>query len=111
VTLCVKNRSYRREQRISFLENLALISTAATILGIFLTVYAIINNKTFKKESRLTREVTERIIKEENRLVREIIKETTEYLAKYLGDELNVISHPPRYTANTYTTTLYYTIY
>jgi hypothetical protein len=89
---------------MSFLENLALVGTAATILGVFLTGYAIVNNKTLKKESRLTREaiaeesrltreavemvikeesrLTREVIAEESRLTREMIKETT----KYLGD-------------------------
>jgi hypothetical protein len=78
---------------MNFLESLALVGTAATILGVFLTVYAIINNKTLKNESRLTREalaeesrLTRETIIEETKLTREMIKETTEYLAKYLGD-------------------------
>lgn len=67
---------------MTFMENLALVGTAATILGVFLTVYAIINNKTFKKESKLTREALEK----KSSLTREMIKETTEYVVKYLGD-------------------------
>jgi hypothetical protein len=81
------------ERKMNFLENLALVGTAATVLGVFLTGYAIVNNKTLKRESRLTREAIERVIKEESRLTREamaeeskltreMIKETT----KYLGD-------------------------
>ncbi|MDI6792844.1 MAG: hypothetical protein QME81_08275 [bacterium] len=41
---------------MGFLEALALVGTAATILGVFLTAYAMINNKILKKESKLTRE-------------------------------------------------------
>ncbi|MEW6619790.1 MAG: hypothetical protein AB1422_10725 [bacterium] len=63
-------------------ESLALVGTAATILGVFLTVYGVVNNKTLKHETKLTRET----IEEESKLTREMIKETTEYLAKYLGD-------------------------
>ncbi|MDI6793673.1 MAG: hypothetical protein QME81_12560 [bacterium] len=69
-------------EKMTFMENLALVGTAATILGVFLTVYAIINNKTLKKESKLTREALEK----ESSLTREMIKETTEYVVKYLGD-------------------------
>ena len=36
----------------------------ATILGVFLTLYAFINNRTLKEESRLTRELINRM--EEN---------------------------------------------
>lgn len=54
---------------MSFWELLALVGTVATILGISLTIYALINNKTLKEESRLTRE----IILEESRHTREIL--------------------------------------
>ncbi|MEW6096108.1 MAG: hypothetical protein AB1567_06245 [bacterium] len=74
---------------MTFVESLAGVGTAATILGVFLTVYAIINNKTLKKESMLTREalaeeskLTREVLAEESKLTREMIKETT----KYLGD-------------------------
>lgn len=67
---------------VTFWESMTLVGTAATILGVFLTVYATINNKTLKKESKLTRES----IAEESKLTREMIKETIDYLGKYLGD-------------------------
>ncbi|MBI4531656.1 MAG: hypothetical protein HY709_09035 [Candidatus Latescibacteria bacterium] len=54
---------------MGFWEALALVGTMATILGLFLTIYAIINNRTLKEESRLTRET----IIEESRLTREMI--------------------------------------
>ncbi len=73
---------------MSFIEALALVGTASTILGIFLTAYGIINNKTLKKESRLTREEIKAIreaIGEEVKVTREtvtkMIQETTKYLA------------------------------
>lgn len=72
-----------------FLEMLALVGTAATILGVFLTGYAIINNKTLKRESGLTRETTEKLMKEESRLTREMIKEVTEYLGNLIVVEGN----------------------
>jgi dihydroxyacetone kinase len=62
---------------MSFLENLALVGTATTILGVFLTGYAIVNNKTLKKESKLTREVLAEIIEKESKLTREAIAEET----------------------------------
>lgn len=75
----------KRGIKMDFGENLALIGTAATILGVFLTIYAIVNNKTLKKERKLTRE----IIAEETRLTREVIKEITEMIKEtiqYLGN-------------------------
>lgn len=41
---------------MNFLQALALVGTAATILGVFLTVYAIINNKMLKEERRIAME-------------------------------------------------------
>ena len=49
---------------MGFWELLALVSAMATILGVFLTLYAFINNRTLKEESRLTRELINRM--EEN---------------------------------------------
>jgi peroxiredoxin family protein len=62
---------------ITFWQAMALISTAATILGVFLAVYGMINNKTLKKESALTREAIQsnmEAIKSEARLTREMIQ-------------------------------------
>ena len=85
---------------LDFWQMLALTGTAATILGVFLIIYGIINNKTLKNESRLTRE----IIQKESELTRQMIQEMTAQLqqqarqeqeltrqmiqetAKYLGD-------------------------
>ena len=49
---------------MGFWETVTLGSTIATIMGAFLTLYALINSKTLKEESRLTREA----LKEESRL-------------------------------------------
>ena len=49
---------------MGFWELLALVSAMATILGVFLTLYAFINNRTLKEEARLTRELINRM--EEN---------------------------------------------
>ena len=85
---------------MNFLQILAIVGTAATILGVFLTGYAVINNKTLKEESRLTREaiakseetiaksiagsqeVIAKSIVESKETIAKIIQET----AKYLGD-------------------------
>jgi hypothetical protein len=42
---------------MSFWQMLGLVSAVATILGVFLTIYAIINNRPRKEEFRLTREM------------------------------------------------------
>ncbi len=74
--------SIKEDMGMNLWEALALVGTAATILGVFLTIYGVVNNKTLKQETKLTRET----IAEETKLTREMIKETTEYLGKYLGD-------------------------
>ncbi|MEW6095419.1 MAG: hypothetical protein AB1567_02675 [bacterium] len=81
---------------MTFIEGLAYIGTAATILGVFLTIYAIINNKTLKSESKLTREMIQQTSQYISNLIEEIrkdTKETTQYLGnltkestQYLGD-------------------------
>lgn len=45
------------EQEMNFLQALALVGTAATILGVFLIGYAVINNKMLKDERRIAMEV------------------------------------------------------
>ena len=42
---------------MSFWEALALVGTMATILGVFMTIYGIINNRTLKEEARNIREI------------------------------------------------------
>ncbi|MEW6619788.1 MAG: hypothetical protein AB1422_10715 [bacterium] len=69
-------------------ESLALVGTAATILGVFLTVYGVVNNKTLKHETKLTRET----IEEEGKLTREMIKETTEYLSRLSKETTEYLS-------------------
>lgn len=69
---------------MSFWETLTLVGTAATILGVFLTLYTRINNKTLKEESRLTRESIIEVIKEESRLTREKVGLLENSLLKFL---------------------------
>jgi hypothetical protein len=59
---------------------MALVGTMATILGVFITIYGIINNRTLKAEAKNVREIllgeaksTKEIILEETRGIREIL--------------------------------------
>ncbi|MBI5234606.1 MAG: hypothetical protein HY880_09650 [Deltaproteobacteria bacterium] len=52
-------------------ELIAVVSAMATFTGVWLAVYALINNRTLKTETRLVRES----LKEESRLTRESMKE------------------------------------
>jgi cell division septum initiation protein DivIVA len=72
---------------MSFLENLALVGTAAIILGVFLTGYAIVNNKILKKESKLTREVLAETIEKESKLTREAIAEESKLTREAIEKE------------------------
>ena len=54
---------------MGFWEMLALVSVMATILGLFLTIYALINNKTLKEESRLTRELIDKNVAESQKIL------------------------------------------
>ncbi|MDI6735659.1 MAG: hypothetical protein QME42_05625 [bacterium] len=87
-------------------ESLALVGTASTILGVFLTIYGVVNNKTLKHETKLTREtiaqeskLTRETIAEETKLTREMIKETTEYLGNLIVTEREMIKETTEYLA------------
>ena len=54
---------------MGFWQLLTLGGTMATILGVFLTLYAMINNRTLKEESKNTRDV----LLEESKHTREIL--------------------------------------
>jgi len=54
---------------MDFWQLVTLGGTMATVLGVFLTVYAMINNRTLKEESRRIRE----ILLEESKHTREIL--------------------------------------
>ena len=69
---------------MSFWELLALSSAVATIMVVFLTIYALINNKTLKEESKLTRETLQKLITEESRLTREMLERMTERTEKMI---------------------------
>ncbi|MBI4443656.1 MAG: hypothetical protein HY649_09820 [Acidobacteria bacterium] len=77
---------------MSFWEQLGLMSAMATILGVFLTIYGILNNKTFREESRATREILDRIEQGQNEARKEVAaamaearKEMAEAI-RYLAD-------------------------
>ncbi len=63
---------------MEFWQLLTLVGTMATILGVSLAIYALINNKTLKSESRLTREM---IVKMEEGL-KETLKEIAHLIQK-----------------------------
>jgi len=61
-----------------FWEIITLGGTMGTILGLFLILYALVNSKTLKEQSRLTRES----IKEKTRLTREFLAEILDRIDK-----------------------------
>jgi len=71
---------------MGFWELLALVSVAATILGVFLTIHALINNRTLKEESKYTREILKRIEEGQNEARKEMA-EAIKYLAQLIGME------------------------
>ena len=73
---------------MSFWELLALVSAMATILGAFLAVYALINNRTLKSEFGSTREILVRIEQGQNETRKDMAearKEMAEAI-RYLAD-------------------------
>jgi len=71
---------------MSFWQMLGLVSAVATILGVFLTIYAIINNRTMKEEFRLTREILSGIQNGQNEARKEMA-EAIRYLADLIRAE------------------------
>lgn len=66
---------------MSFWELLGVVSAMAIILGVFLTIYGVINNRTLKEEFRITRDMLARIDQGQQ----EARKEMAEAM-KYLAD-------------------------
>ena len=66
---------------MSFWELLALVSAMATILGVFLTIYGFINNRTIREESRHTREILAGIEQGQSEARREMAE-----AVRYLGE-------------------------
>lgn len=57
---------------MSLWEGMALVGTMATILGVSLAIYGIINNRTLKEEARGLREILLRIEQGQNEARREM---------------------------------------
>ena len=69
---------------MSFWEAVALVGTMATILGVFITIYGLINNRVLKEEARSAKEMAQ----QESRSIREMLdrmdhrhQETSRYIA------------------------------
>lgn len=71
---------------MGFWEALGQVSVTATILGVFLTIYGLINNRTLKEESRNTREILSRIEQGQSEARKEMA-EAIKYLAQLLVAE------------------------
>ena len=54
---------------MSFWELLALVSAMATIMGVSLTIYAMVNNRLLKEESAHTREILARMDREHGEIL------------------------------------------
>jgi alcohol dehydrogenase class IV len=63
---------------MSFGQLLGVVSAMATILGVFLTIHGVINNRTLKQEFRTTREILGKIDQGQQ----EARKETAEAIGK-----------------------------
>ena len=57
---------------MSFWEAVGLVSAMATILGVFITIYGLINNRTLKEEATGIREILFRIEQGQNEARKEI---------------------------------------
>jgi hypothetical protein len=87
---------------MSFWELLALGSVIATVLGVFVTLYGMINNRTLKEESKITREMirqefggTRELLSKIEQGQSEARKEMAEAL-RYLADLIRLESETSR---------------
>ena len=71
---------------MSFWELLGVVSAMATILGVFLTIYGVINNRTLKEEFRITRDMLARIDQGQQEARKEMA-EAIRYLADLIRAE------------------------
>ena len=71
---------------MGFWEALGQVGVTATILGVFLTIYGLINNRTLKEESRNTREILSRIEQGQSEARKEMA-EAIKYLAQLIVAE------------------------
>ena len=95
---------------MSFWQLLGLVSAMATILGVFLTIYGVINNRTLKEEFRITREILGRIeqgqqeARKETAEARKEIAEARKEMAeaiRYLADLIRAEGERTRQTVRT----------
>ncbi|MEW6684826.1 MAG: hypothetical protein AB1393_01285 [Candidatus Edwardsbacteria bacterium] len=87
---------------MSFWELLTLMGVSSTILGIFLILYAVVNNRTLKQEQKLTRELIDSAFKtlgEEERLTRELIEEGRKETQRLIEKISQQIEKVPEKTA------------
>ena len=67
---------------MSFWEALALVGTMATILGVFIAIYGLINNRLLKKEAGDTRQILQDQAKGLREIIQEEAKNTREILLR-----------------------------
>lgn len=68
---------------MTFWETLTVAGLVATIMGAFLTIYGLLNNRTLREESKNTREILGRIEQGQNEARREMA-EAIKYLADFI---------------------------
>lgn len=75
---------------MSLWEAMALVGTMATILGVFITIYGIINNRVLKAEAKSLREILLRIEQGQDEARREMA-EALKHLADLSHDLASLI--------------------
>ena len=84
---------------MSFWELLALVSAMATIMGVFLAIYAMLNNRLLKEESAHTREILARMEQGQQNVQKEVAEARREMAEarhemaeaiKYLADLIRI---------------------
>ena len=71
---------------MTFWEVLTVAGLVATVMGVFLTIYGIVNNKTLKAESQNTRDILSRI-EQGHSEARKEMAEAIRYLAELIKVE------------------------
>ena len=77
---------------MSFWELLALVCAMATIMGAFLTIYAMINNRVLREESAHTREILARMEQGQQNVQKEVAEARREMAEaiRYLADLVRI---------------------
>ena len=94
---------------MSFWEMLALVGAMATNMGVFLTIYGMLNNRVLKEESAHTREILDRMDREHGEIMKRMeqgqqniqkeVAESRREMAgaiKYLADLIRAEGERPR---------------